>query len=230
MTIEVLPSLDLPVLLNNHVGTFSTHIIPEATSMTRITFAITALLSLAFTPLAAQDFNKGAQAFYEGDYQVALQEWLPLAGQGDVNAQYVVGEMYRLGQGVILDYSEALKWYRLAAEQRLAPAQYTLGTMYRKGEGVHQDDREAVKWFLHASVQGYSPAQTKLGYMYAQGFGVPQNLLLSYMWSNISNLSGDDQAKKNRDLVALMMTTEDVSTAWDMTSECMGSNYQNCGY
>ena len=198
--------------------------------MTRITFAIAAVLSLAFTPVAAQDFNKGAQAFYEGDYQAALQEWLPLAGQGDVNAQYVVGEMYRRGQGGIVDYAEALKWYRLAAEQGLAPAQYTLGTMYRKGEGVQQDDGEAVKWYLQASVQGYSPAQTRLGYMYAQGLGGPENFLLSYMWSNISTFSGDDEAQKNRDLVALMMTAEDVSTAWDMTSECMSSGYTKCVY
>jgi hypothetical protein len=54
MTTEVLQSLDLSVLLDDHNGTFFTRIIPEATGMTRIATALATILSLAFTPLAAQ--------------------------------------------------------------------------------------------------------------------------------------------------------------------------------
>ena len=57
MTAEDLRSLDLLVLFDDHHETFSTHTSPEATVMNRITFAITAVLSLAFTPLAAQDLS-----------------------------------------------------------------------------------------------------------------------------------------------------------------------------
>ena len=57
MTTEVLPSLDLLVLFDDHHETFSTNTIPEATGMNRITFALATILSLAFTPLAAQDTN-----------------------------------------------------------------------------------------------------------------------------------------------------------------------------
>ena len=44
--------------------------------------------------------------------------------------------MYAKGQGVIQDYKEALKWFRLAAAQGDAKAQYNLGVMYDNGEGV----------------------------------------------------------------------------------------------
>jgi hypothetical protein len=50
MTAEVLRSLDLLVLLNNHAETFSTHTSPEATGMTRITlniFDVTPLRAVA---------------------------------------------------------------------------------------------------------------------------------------------------------------------------------------
>ena len=59
--------------------------------MTRITLILAAVLSLAFTPLAAQDFQKGLAAYQAGDYAAALQEWTPLAEAGDADAQFNLG-------------------------------------------------------------------------------------------------------------------------------------------
>ena len=75
-------------------------------------------------------------ASYEnGDYATALREWEPLAEQGNVSAQYNLGQMYRRGQGVPQNYKTAVKWYRLAAEQGYASAQFNLGLMYDIGKG-----------------------------------------------------------------------------------------------
>jgi TPR repeat protein len=46
--------------------------------------------------------------------------------------------MYRSGQGVPQDYTEAAKWYRKAAEQGDTEAQYNLGLAYTKGLGAPQ--------------------------------------------------------------------------------------------
>jgi TPR repeat protein len=62
--------------------------------MTRIIFALATVFSLAFTPLAAQDYQKGLDAYNAGDYGTALQEWRPLADQGDAWAQFNVGLLY----------------------------------------------------------------------------------------------------------------------------------------
>lgn len=51
--------------------------------MTRITTVLATVLSLAFTPLAAQDFQKGMAAVQAGDFATAVQEWTPLAEAGD---------------------------------------------------------------------------------------------------------------------------------------------------
>jgi hypothetical protein len=106
MAIEVLPSLELPVLFDDHHETFSTRTSSEATAMTRITFAIAAVLSLAFTPLAAQDFQKGWDAYNAGDFATAIQEWTPLAVAGDASAQYNLGVTYRSGEST--GYSDIL--------------------------------------------------------------------------------------------------------------------------
>ena len=39
------------------------------------------------------------------------------AEQGDADAQFNLGVMYETGGGVLQDYAEAVRWYRLAAEQ-----------------------------------------------------------------------------------------------------------------
>ena len=72
---------------------------------------------------------------------------MPLAEQGDVLAQYNLGMMYQNGQGVTLDYKEAVRLYSLSAEQGNATAQLNLGVMYTKGTGVLQDYALAHMWF-----------------------------------------------------------------------------------
>ena len=61
------------------------------------------------------------------DYATDLREWIPLAEQGDLAAQFKLANMYRKGLGVIQDYETALKWFILSSEQESTFAQYNLG-------------------------------------------------------------------------------------------------------
>jgi TPR repeat protein len=230
MTVGFMRSVDLPVLFDDHHETSSTHTSPEATGMTRITTVLATILSLAFTPLAAQDFSKGSDAYQAGDYATALQEWTPLAEAGDVEAQYNLGVMYDNGQGVLQDYAEAARWYRLAADQGNANAQYNLGNTYSNGQGVLQDYAEAVRLFRLAADQGYANAQTNLGVMYNMGQGVLQDNVTAHMWYNIGAANGNELGGTNRDIIAEGMTQQAIEQAQAMARECMSSGYQNCGY
>ena len=58
------------------------------------------------------------------------------AENDDADAQYNLGVMYEIGQGVTEDFGEALKWYRKAADQGDTSAQNNLTEMYDKGQGV----------------------------------------------------------------------------------------------
>ena len=84
--------------------------------MSRITLGLATMLSfLAFTPVAAQDLMKGYDAFEAGDYATALQEWRPLAEQGDADAQYTLGLFYATGTGVLQDNIIAHMLFNLGA-------------------------------------------------------------------------------------------------------------------
>jgi hypothetical protein len=62
--------------------------------------------------------------------------------------------MYYNGQGVLQNYSEALRLYKLAAEQQNVQAQSNIGLMYAKGNGLMQDYVRAHMWFNLAAVSG----------------------------------------------------------------------------
>ena len=86
-------------------------------------------------------------AYQPGDYATALREWRPLAERGNAKAQFNLGVMYRIGEGVPQDDAEAARWYSKAAEQGDANAQNNLGVMYRIGLGVPLDYAHAHMWF-----------------------------------------------------------------------------------
>ena len=72
----------------------------------------TLFLSVFSTTTLSADFSKGRVAYENGDFQSALQEWLPLAEGGDSKAQYALGWMY---EKKLLQSVAAIKWYTLAA-------------------------------------------------------------------------------------------------------------------
>jgi TPR repeat protein len=109
-------------------------------------------LLLAANGLALGGVDEAAAAYKQGDYGTAVQEWRPLAEQGNSGAQLNLGYMYDNGYGVSQNYNEAIKWYRKAAEQGNHRAQYNLGLMYEGGYGVPQDNVQAHMWYDIAGV------------------------------------------------------------------------------
>lgn len=108
------------------------------------------LVYVCFFLLAGQvmaDALSDANRVYdEGDYEKAAKLYSPLAKDGNAEAQYVLGMMYRAGRGVPHDYNEARKWYLLAAEQGHPVAQFYLGWMYARGRGVPKDYIQSHMW------------------------------------------------------------------------------------
>lgn len=193
-----------------------------------LVLAITLLVG-GMSVATAQDYDKGLEAYNAGDYQTALQEWLPPAEQGDKQAQALLGMMYGEGPDNIKDYVKAIKWYRLAAEQGYVETQVLLGIIYYEGPDNIKDDVEALKWYRIAAKQGQAEAQSRLGHMYIIGAGIPQNYIMGHMWSNIAAANEDERAVVWRGTVEKRMSQTDISKAQEMASECISSNYQNCG-
>ena len=79
---------------------------------------------------------------------------------GFAPAQYLLGFMYKNGDGVPQNYKNAITWYTLAAEHGHAGAQAGLGLMYQNGNGVLQDNTMAHMWFNIGSANGYEGGGT----------------------------------------------------------------------
>ena len=115
-------------------------------------------LLLLSSALVQAGFDEGVAAFAKGDYQTAFKEWKPLAEQGDVDAQYNLAQMYRMGQGVPPNNAKTLYWYQKAAEQGHANAQSNLGVLYANGEGIPQNFKLAYILFNLAASNGGADA------------------------------------------------------------------------
>lgn len=121
-----------------------------------------ALLAALSTPAYA-DFNDGVYALVNGQFEKALQTFVPLAeAQNHPYAQYMLGMMYYKGQGVPQDAVEAAKWFTKAAAQGVSQAQYRLGTLYATGDGVTQDYETAYAWYTVADKLGHKQAAAGL--------------------------------------------------------------------
>lgn len=109
------------------------------------------------------------KAFESGDYETALNLWMPLAQNGDAEAQNYLGILYYLGFGVNKDYKKALGWYEKAARAGYADAQKNYGDMINFGRGVQKDNYQAYKWYFAASQQGNEKAARQIEVIAASG-------------------------------------------------------------
>lgn len=90
-------------------------------------------------------------AYDRADYATALKIWLPLAKEGDAEAQAYIGEIYEKGLGIVPDYELAAYWYRKASDQQFTRAQINLGHLYEKGLGVKKNIATAMEYYRMAS-------------------------------------------------------------------------------
>jgi TPR repeat protein len=86
------------------------------------------------------------------------------AAQGDKNAAYFLGVMYKTGSGVSPDCAKAFEWTEKAALQGHTLAQSHLGTMYNKGcgETVKKNLFAAYYWTALATKKGLKFAKENL--------------------------------------------------------------------
>ena len=73
---------------------------------------LTALLLFA-SPAWTAPIDDAVAAYARGDYATVLKITRPLAAKGEAWAQHFLADSYAGGQGVVQDYAEAVKWYRL---------------------------------------------------------------------------------------------------------------------
>jgi len=173
--------------------------------------------------------DAGLKAYNAGNFSQALGIWKPKAEQGDVVAQFFVGQLFREGKGVPQNFREAAQWYQRAADGGHAGAQNNLGYLYANGMGVPQSNEIAYKWMLLAASAGQPDAlksaeelakklsvaelaktEAALGWMYQNGLKVArQNSQEAARWYLRAALKGQPVAQNN--LAEMLSRGEGVS-------------------
>ena len=158
--------------------------------MRKISWAI--LLAAAALPgaPALADVKAGVDAWQRGDYKKALAEWRGPAAKGDADAQFNLGQAYKLGRGVPVDLAMAEDWYRKAALQGHPQAEESYGlTLFENNKRA-----QAAEWLQKAASRGEQRAQYVLGTMYFNGDGVERDWVRAYALTVRAAAQGMQQA------------------------------------
>jgi len=116
----------------------------------------------------------GVAYFVSKDYTKAAELYRKSAEQGNIDAQFPLGNMYINGEGVKQDDAEAAKWLYKPAENGDCHAQYGLGLIYAR-YNTEQGFVEAYKWLSKSANQGCVEGQFGLGVAYSRGRGIPKD-------------------------------------------------------
>ncbi len=149
-------------------------------------------------PFWTSDLKKGRNAYADGNYDKALKYFRRESDDGNVVADWYLGHMYRLGQGVTADASVAYSYYSRVADsydpeesdnKRLRiviDSQIQMANYRRIGipdSGMKPDPEAAARTYLRiASTYGHPAAQFALGEMNMVGEGVKQNPQQGLKW------------------------------------------------
>jgi TPR repeat protein len=64
--------------------------------------------------------------------------------------------------------------------------------------------------------------------MYANGQGVTQDFARAHMWYNLASSAGDADGAKNRDIIAKIMTPQQIEKAQAMARKCQARSFKGC--
>ena len=148
------------------------------------------LAQLGLAGAAMADVKAGVDAWQQGDYAKAITVWQPLAQAGDPDAQFNMGQAYKLGRGVKADPAAAIDWYRKAAKQGHSRAEDNLGLlMFQQG-----DRAGALPYLQRAADRGEPRAQYIVGTALFNGDLTAKNWVRAYALMTRASESGLAQA------------------------------------
>lgn len=133
--------------------------------------AVALVLAIAAPAPLGADVKAGVELWTAGEYRRAVEEWRPLAVAGDADAQFNLGQAYKLGRGVPDDPALAESWFRRAALQGHAQAEDNYGlALFQAGRKA-----DAVPWLERSVARGEPRGQLVLGTMLFNGDAVARD-------------------------------------------------------
>lgn len=174
------------------------------------------------------DYYAGVEARDAGDLETAVALFTQSADNGLAIAQYNLGVMYFIGEGVPQDYERSFHYTRMAAEQGHVNAMVNLGALYYNQLGVQPDwmsvwplslinrnrhFREAAQWYELAAEYDHGEAQFYLASMFDDGLGVERDFSRAYMWTLLARDNDVPEASLLMASLRQRMSAEELAQA-----------------
>ena len=187
-------------------------------------FLVSAIGSMCLAsamPLAAQvknsaaDVKAGVEAWERADYATAVAKWRPAANAGDPDAQFNLGQAYKLGWGVPMDLPVAAEWFRKAAAQGHIRAEDNYGLLlFRSGKRV-----EAMPYIQKSAARGEPRAQYILGTALFNGENVQKDWVRAYAMMTRAVAQGLPQATTSLSLMDQYIPMEQRQQATKLAAD-----------
>ncbi len=148
--------------------------------------------ALLATPVMA-DVKAGVDAWGRGDFTTAVKEWREPAIKGDADAQFNLGQAYKMGRGVKADLDVALDWYRRAAAQGHLQASDSYGHL------LHYQGKipEALPYLQTSAQRGEPRSQYLLATELFNGVHIEKDWVRAYAFMTRASSSGMGPASRS---------------------------------
>nr|WP_219895117.1 SPOR domain-containing protein [Aquisediminimonas profunda] len=117
------------------------------------------VVTLLLAGPALADVKAGTDAWNRGDYATAVKEWRQPAINGNAEAQFNMGQAYKLGRGVPADPKQAGDWFLKAAQQGNIQAEDNYGIILFQ----YGDRQKAYPYLQKSAARGEPRAQYLVG-------------------------------------------------------------------
>lgn len=154
-------------------------------SLTAKSVATALALCIAGQPLLA-DVKAGVDAWTQGQYDKAVKEWRDPALKGDADAQFNLGQAYKLGRGVKADLDVAADWYLRAAKQGHMQAADAYGQLLHYRGKV----AEALPYLQASADRGEPRSQYLLATELFNGTNTPKDWVKAYAYMTRASSAG----------------------------------------
>ena len=123
---------------------------------------------------ATNSVMKHAISLYQqGDFQKSHSALLKLSIQNNVQALFLLGQMYERGDGVKQNDAKAKTYYQRAAKLGSQDAAERVGLLSGESNSI------VLEWYLESALDGNAESGFNLAYIYETGTGVKINEALA---------------------------------------------------
>lgn len=131
-----------------------------------------------------------------GSYEAAAMAVRERAEAGDTSAMRELATLYKLGQGVPMDFAQAERWMDAAARKGDPVAQTYVAIRDRKTAAVSPEQARLIEALRRDAEAGDAAAAYELGMLYVNGIGVPKDPAQAAAWMRRSADKGKVEAQR----------------------------------